>query len=1069
MPITERQRENLEKARIAKQKKREEEEQAKKKETSTSRSAKKSQANRDTIMSDSSEEEVVVTKRKNTPVPKKKKKKVVYISDSDTEEEVVYKKKATKKTFKEPPKLEVPQEYLPPQPPKRTFYDSGMFGNNESFHSVQPDTGYTFAADGNNVIRLTLNSTNQLASLYQSYFRFKIRAKDNAGGSVVNTNGLASCIQRIRVLVAGVQAYDIDNYGDIVMDEAYTYASQNKKAMLNNLEGFRNPDALKTGQAWVHHQPLLSLFRVNKEFPLPVVPGSGIQIEIYLKPSRNFFVGGTGQPTGYSVEEFSWNMPMKTPSIKYMEDLKEGVAKGHSLWLPFVQTKTQISYFSGANESEFVTVVGPSTSIQSISHRFVASDDYNNPAKDKNRISKSMGLSEWYLQYGSTKLPNTRNFKYSNDDPVDKETHLIQYLSALSGDFADEVNISDFSTLDNENFKLSYNWLQTGERFGSGLQLLDANAQIRTHVICSDAVPATTRCESMLFRDAILEINPSLVQIHTNPMPRKRKVVSLPNTVIATKVRTAKSGRPPKGKIPPQLLPFILKRKKKTLCVANCCNPAAASFAVPNPLSAAVVAGSNKPLYQNTINIPGRGIFQKDLPSRLLYGGHTKNYESRIPSVIPEVNEIPFRPIVEISKNQKFALEFYQGKEIYEKRKAFADNLTTGVTPRGPGGGGGGIGRDFYAQTGEDSIPPKLRDAAIREGRASSRNNGGAPRANPNNPIVSYSPDVIAANPNLVGTQTQTSPRPVGSRRPDSIPVLSNLAHQSTLGTMQWTATDNSTDRAAAPDVETVPERLTINIPPRLRDRPPIYAAPHRPLHSIMGISPTGLNADIQHLVNNYPNAPYVPHATLFPDTNYSRHTIDQPNGWRAEMETARDTDDDMARLNVAFQNMTMHSLQTGPSNEPVRPRIPTSNLERDRDVEIPGAFPRRTPTPVISPNLSATPQATEPHLGIPFHQRPASARNSLNGDRHPIPAPASPVRSPTMAPPLTMDAAPAQSPMEIVEQTSARSPIDSVSPFLRRSSRPSVAPQVLSYDEDFNQIDTRATSSQPPAGRRGR
>ncbi|KAJ3144049.1 hypothetical protein HDU89_000719 [Geranomyces variabilis] len=344
----------------------------------------------------------------------------------------------------------------------------------------------------------------------------EVTPTDNAGTSQVNINALASCIERIRVMVAGVQVDDISNYGDIVMDESYTYASQNRKNMLYQLEGFRNPDALVTGSAWCLHQPLLSLFRVNKEFPLPIVPGSGIQIEIYLKPSRNFFVGAAGAiPTGYSISEFSWNMPMKTPSAQYLEDLKEGVAKGQSIWLPYVQTKTQIQYFSGSTESEFVTVTGASNSIQSISHRFVSAADYNDSSKDKNRISKSMGMSEWYLAYGSTKLPNVRNFKYSNDSPHDFETHMVQYLTALGGEFSDEVNITDFSTLDNENFKISYNWLQSSERFGSGLSLLDANAQIRTHVICKDPVPATTRCETMFFRDALLEINPTLVQVHT--------------------------------------------------------------------------------------------------------------------------------------------------------------------------------------------------------------------------------------------------------------------------------------------------------------------------------------------------------------------------------------------------------------------------------------------------------------------------------------------------------------------------------------------------------------------------
>src|SRR5690606_31291155 len=102
-------------------------------------------------------------------------------------------------------------------------FQTNVNGNAESILNVNPDSGYSFPADGNNVIRLTLNSTNQLASLRNSYWRFKVKTTgaEDTSGFAINSNGLASCIDRVRVLVSGVIVDDVENYGGIVMDESY--------------------------------------------------------------------------------------------------------------------------------------------------------------------------------------------------------------------------------------------------------------------------------------------------------------------------------------------------------------------------------------------------------------------------------------------------------------------------------------------------------------------------------------------------------------------------------------------------------------------------------------------------------------------------------------------------------------------------------------------------------------------------------------------------------------------------------------------------------------------------------
>jgi hypothetical protein len=400
-------------------------------------------------------------------------------------------------------------------------YQYSVNGNSENFISVTPDSGYTFPSDNQTPIRLTLNSATQIASLHNSYFKFKVRARDrnnlaatNGADSQVNSIGLASVIQKFRVLVSGVVVHDSEDYGSHILNDCYSTTSLNRKTMLGDLEGYGNPDVLVTGSAWCLHMPVLSMFRIAKEFPLPICPGTGIQVELYLRSNSKNFYTASPNTDGFEVSNFSWNIPVKTPSSDYLEELRAGVVAGHSLWIPLCLVFTQSSWFSGATETEVVTTTGPCSSIQSIGYRFISADDYNNQAKDKNLISKSMGLKEWYISYGSTKLPATRNFQYSNEYPLDKETSLIRYLSALGADFADMVHLNDFNAVDNESFAIGFNWLQHSERWGNGLQLLDANAAIRTRFYTRDPVPTTTRVETIYYVDAVLEINPSQVVVH---------------------------------------------------------------------------------------------------------------------------------------------------------------------------------------------------------------------------------------------------------------------------------------------------------------------------------------------------------------------------------------------------------------------------------------------------------------------------------------------------------------------------------------------------------------------------
>jgi hypothetical protein len=427
-----------------------------------------------------------------------------------------------------------------------------------------------------------------------------------------------------------------------------------------------------------------------------------------------------------------------------------------------------------------------------------------------------------------------------------------------------------------------------------------------------------------------------------------------------------------------------------------------------------IVSGSNKPFFKNTLYIPGSGIYQKDLPSRRLYGaGRTDIDFSR--SKVPE-DRINFVKQQGLTKNQRFAMEFYEGKAHYEKLKAFADNLSIGSQP-------GHHGQPI-SSVGDTSVAPEYQSAAALERRLA-----GTP-------------------PSATGGNNITSPAP--RRQVNQVQALTNAI---SLETMPATATDGSTQVTS--DQLPPPDRFTQNIPPRIRDaRPlPIFAAPFAPIERLdieqLPVDVDQINRDVQQIISQFPNAQYVSQTPLFfNNTNHpgrmvqqSWGTDDPPSapiqGWRAQMETAMDEDRGMSELNIALQNLTMNDPHSAGVEQRGTHHISTSNLERDRarsvDAPLPGRYPR-SPTPAaISPRISRTPQATEPLLGVPENQSPAPPRRWRQLDIQPVQAPAMPPRG-------IHDEAPS-------DQNPAPQAL------LRRSTRNRRGPNRLTYDANGNQI----------------
>lgn len=411
-----------------------------------------------------------------------------------------------------------------------------------------------------------------------------------------------------------------------------------------------------------------------------------------------------------------------------------------------------------------------------------------------------------------------------------------------------------------------------------------------------------------------------------------------------------------------------------------------------------IAKDSNRPYKTNTIYIQGKGLFQKDLPKRLLYGNRNGRASDKYAAPVVEQDEqpIPFRPVTELSRGQKFALEFYQGKDLYERRKAFADNLSSS----GSGGGGapgsyGFLGnRQIYgAPRSTDSssqtfyepdasaIAPEFQDAERGRARSTSTTQSSPGR------IVHLDPEIQAANPDLPfeSVSSQVLPRSVGSAVPPGLRATQRIVPLSTQTTMEYTATDGSTNERLSSDEPA--DVLRQNIPPRLQSlRPPVpipsYAAPLVPLHKPHeGIDPEEANRQVGEYLQYHPDAQPHPNLMPFPTVSYTqrvqpsselptglRRDRDLPIPWRSTLETALDEDRALAEVNIALQNMTLNAPPAATPSPRVRPRTATSNLSR---VTMPGAFPATTRFVAPSNGLSRNPQATEFSLATPRHQQP--------------------------------------------------------------------------------------------------
>lgn len=392
-------------------------------------------------------------------------------------------------------------------------------GNAESWISKTSASGSIFRSDSNAVISFSLDSSNAFANLFRSYLKYKVvpRAADGTiagAASTVTSAGLGAVFSRIRILLGGAEIESLDNY-PAICTLLNNQGSLARKRALTALEGYGSPQILQGGGRTVVHAINSSFFQQKSSLPLPVVANGGLTIECSLNTADKIFTSyGSAGVTYFTIENISFNCHMVTPSPQYLTKIMSGLEQGRALYIPYVRTRSFLNYGSGGSEVDVNLNLGNITSLQGLVARFITESDSATQSVDKALVSTDAGLRSWYVQIGSKKEPQARDFAHSLDPATyDPETLAIRLFSAYSSyEFAENVDL-DLNAL-NKQFLISINFKDSSEVFGNGYNLQVGDGSVRLHTIHAAPVPLGTRIETLCFVDTVLEIQRDIIIVN---------------------------------------------------------------------------------------------------------------------------------------------------------------------------------------------------------------------------------------------------------------------------------------------------------------------------------------------------------------------------------------------------------------------------------------------------------------------------------------------------------------------------------------------------------------------------
>lgn len=186
---------------------------------------------------------------------------------------------------------------------------------------------------------------------------------------------------------------------------------------------------------------------------------------------------------------------------------------GGVLHVPSLSIRRLEQYCSGGSRNVFQLQVGNASSISSILGTFVTDAAMNNQTQDKYDMFSSQGLTSYYYEIGSHRIPKNKEISYGGSGAsFDPESLMLQTLSTY-GNVAGgaQVFYSNFD-FDQKNFRLGNTFVSSDEVWGTGYSTLAGNGIVRIVTNHSGTIPSTsTLLVAFVFVDSLLNIGRDLI------------------------------------------------------------------------------------------------------------------------------------------------------------------------------------------------------------------------------------------------------------------------------------------------------------------------------------------------------------------------------------------------------------------------------------------------------------------------------------------------------------------------------------------------------------------------------
>ncbi|KAI9104043.1 hypothetical protein DFS34DRAFT_304190 [Phlyctochytrium arcticum] len=190
-------------------------------------------------------------------------------------------------------------------------------------------------------------------------------------------------------------------------------------------------------------------------------------------------------------------VPTFQPPPEFQLAVQRSIAAGKELFYDYTRYSTQELACNGSTRQTYRIHMNGVRSLKAFDFSFVDEDLLANPALDKNEISSSKGLREWFIQIGNLVTPSGMTGFLNG--PANPETLLISqikgnYLSAVG-----ELDLPSLSDYQNKFFSAGFSYPSIDVSSSAALSFVGTDSIMEMTTIHEAGQQPSTNCR-MVFQ-----------------------------------------------------------------------------------------------------------------------------------------------------------------------------------------------------------------------------------------------------------------------------------------------------------------------------------------------------------------------------------------------------------------------------------------------------------------------------------------------------------------------------------------------------------------------------------------